>query len=341
MEDEIILSERKKTILFCAIDNYIKLASPITSLLVQQTELTDISTATIRNELNALEAMGFLKQLHTSSGRVPTSKGYRFFVNEVLAKTPKSTKNIANIQADMFARTNNLTDIVENITKTISNTTNYPTVVMLDGLDNLIIQSIRIVYLLSNQVLVLIETNVGAISNTIQSTKNLTMQDCENASKIFTDVFYNKSLSFLTTNINEFNESIKNSMKNYEEVFKLVLNVLNTYQNATSNVSNKGFIKLLENKEYASSAKNILSVLDNKEVLTDVMSTKEDDGITVKIGKENNEASLIDCAVIKAPLVLDGKKIATVGVIGPERIDYATVASVLKFVSDEMKKRRD
>ena len=62
MEDEIILSPRKKTILFCAIDNYIKLASPITSLLVQQTELTDISTATIRNELNALEAMGFLKQ---------------------------------------------------------------------------------------------------------------------------------------------------------------------------------------------------------------------------------------------------------------------------------------
>lgn len=339
-DDELILSDRKKTILFCAIDNYIKLASPITSLLVQQTELTDISTATIRNELNALEAMGFLKQLHTSSGRVPTSKGYRFFVNEVLAKTPKMDKSIANIKSDMFARTNNLTEIVDNITKTISNTTNYPTVVMLDGLDNLNIQSVKIVYLLSNQVLVLIETNAGAISNTIQASNNITKQDCENASKIFTDVFYNKSLNFMMRNINEFNENIKNSMKNYEEVFKLVLTVLNSYQSATSNVSNKGFIKLLENKEYANSAKNILSVLDNKEVLTDVISSNEGDGITVQIGKENNEKSLSDCAVIKAPLILDGKKIATVGVIGPERIDYATVASVLKYVSDEIKKRR-
>ena len=82
-----VLSDRKKTILFCAIDNYIKQASPITSLLVQQTELHDISTATIRNELSTLEAMGFLKQLHTSSGRVPTTQGYRFFVDEILKNT--------------------------------------------------------------------------------------------------------------------------------------------------------------------------------------------------------------------------------------------------------------
>ena len=81
-----VLSDRKRTILFSCIDNYIKQASPITSLFVQQTELHDLSTATIRNELAALEAMGFLKQLHTSSGRVPTAQGYRFFVNEVLKR---------------------------------------------------------------------------------------------------------------------------------------------------------------------------------------------------------------------------------------------------------------
>ena len=341
MEEDIILSDRKKTILFCAIDNYIKLASPITSLLVQQTELTDISTATIRNELNALEAMGFLKQLHTSSGRVPTTKGYRFFVNEVLKSTPKPNKNLASIKESMFARTNNLTQIVESITKTISDTTNYPTVVTLDGFDNLIIMSIKIVYLLSNQVLVLIETNVGAISNTITASNNLTIQDCENASKIFTDVFYNKTLNFMMRNINEFSDNIKSSMKNYEEVFKLVLTVLTSYQNTTSNVSNKGLIKLLENKEFNASAKKILNVLDNEEALTGVMSTNEEDGITVNLGKEINNNNLTECAVIKAPLILDGKKIATIGVIGPERIDYATVASVLKYVSDEIKKRRN
>ena len=161
------LSDRKKTILFSAIDNYIKQASPITSLLVQQTELHDISTATIRNELATLEAMGFLKQLHTSSGRVPTTQGYRFFVNEVLKNTTYNQKALKQIQGEMFARTNNLSEIVDSIAKTISSTTNYPTVVMLDGLDNLVIQSIKVLFMISGQVLVLIDTNAGAISSTI------------------------------------------------------------------------------------------------------------------------------------------------------------------------------
>ena len=333
------LSPRRKSILFCAIDNYIKLASPITSLLVQQTELHDISTATIRNELSTLEAMGYLKQLHTSSGRVPTSKGYRFFVNEILRDAKIDNDSLNEVKNQMFARTSNLSDIVDTIAKTISNATNYPTVVMLDGFDNLMVQSIKILYLLSGQVLVLVETNIGAISNTVSAPSTITKQDCDNASKIFSDVFYNKSVSFMMQNMNDFNSSIKQSMKNYEEVFKVVLSVLSSYQNNTnSNVSNKGLIKMLESPEFNTNAKNILSVLDDKDALSDVFSTtEEENGLTVKIGEENALQTLSDCAVIKTPLILDGKKIATVGVIGPERIDYATIASVLKFVTDNIK----
>lgn len=335
-----VLSNRKKTILFSCIDNYIKQASPITSLFVQQTELHDLSTATIRNELATLEAMGYLKQLHTSSGRVPTTQGYRFFVNEVLKNTPKNTSALKMVKDQMFDRTNNLSEIVDSVAKTISNTTNYPTVVMLDGLDNLIVQSIKIIFMISGQVLVLIETNAGAISSTISAPSNITKLDCDNASKVFSDIFQGNSVSFMMQNMNEFSLSIKTSMKNYEEVFKLVISVLSSYQNnASSNVSNKALIKMLESPEIASveKAKNILSVLDDKQSLQDVFEGSEADGITVKIGKENNLEKLNDCAVIKAPLILDGKKIATVGIIGPERIDYATVASVLKFVSDKLK----
>jgi len=337
-----VLSDRKKTILFCAIDNYIKQASPITSLLVQQTELHDISTATIRNELATLEAMGFLKQLHTSSGRIPTSQGYRFFVNEILKSTPKNAKALTEVKGEMFARTNNLSEIVDSIAKTISSTTNYPTVVMLDGLDNLIVQSVKVLFMISGQVLVLIDTNAGAISSTISAPSNITKQDCDNASNIFTDIFSGQSVSFMTQNMDTFSLSIKNSMKNYEEVFKLVISVLSSYQNNTSsNVSNKTLIKMLESPEISSveKAKNILSVLDDKQSLQNVFDTSSEDGITVKIGSENKLDKLNDCAVIKTPLILDGKKVATVGIIGPERIDYATVASVLKFVSDELKNK--
>ncbi len=337
-----MLSTRRSNILFNAIDNYIKQASPITSLLVQQTEFHNISTATIRNELNTLEAMGYLKQLHTSSGRVPTTKGYRFFVNHILQTTESNTNALKEIKNQMFSRTRNLSEIVDSISKTISNTINYPTVVMMDGLDNLIVKSVQVLFMISNQVLVLIDTNVGAISNTVSAPQNITRQDCDNASQVFTDIFKEKSINFMTQNISTFNESIQKSMQKYEEVFKLVLSVLSSCQNNTnSNVSNKGLIKMLESPDFSSveKAKNILQVLDDKQSLHDVFDTTNEEGITVKIGSENNVRELSECAVIKAPLILDGKKVATVGVIGPERIDYATVASVLKYISDELKNK--
>ena len=335
------LSDRKKKLLYNAIDNYIKVASPITSLFVKQTNLHDLSTATIRNELNALEAMGYLKQLHTSGGRVPTTKGYRFFVNETLKNSKFYNGCLDDIKGELFARTNCLSEIVDSISKVVSTKTNYPTVFMFDGFDNLIVESIKVLYLINSQVLVLIETNAGAISNTIGASSSITKQDCENASKVFSSIFIGKNIKFLNQNIDVFNTSIKNCMKEYEEVFKLVLEVLDVYYNKTkSKVSNKGLIRLLDSPEFdTDKAKNILSVLDDNSSLEDVMATDDNSEITVNLGDENGLEKLPDCAVIKAPVILNGEKIATVGVIGPERIDYASVAGVLKFITDEVKNK--
>ena len=335
------LSDRKKKLLYSAIENYIKVASPITSLFVKQTNLHDLSTATIRNELNALEAMGYLKQLHTSSGRVPTTKGYRFFVDETLKNSKFYEGCLQDVKEDLFARTSSLSEIVESISKVVSTKTNYPTVFMFDGFENLIVEQIKIIYLINNQVLVLIETNAGAISNTISANGEITKQDCDNASNVFSNIFVGKNIKFLNQNIDLFSSSIKKCMKEYESVFNLVLEVLEVYYNKTkSKVSNQGLIKLLESPEFnTNKAKNILSVLDDDDSLGDLMTTNEGEQITVNLGEENNNEKLSNCAVIKAPVILNGEKIATVGVIGPERIDYASVASVLKLITDEVKNK--
>ena len=327
------LSDRKRILLYNAIDNYIKVASTITSLLVKNSTLHDLSTATIRNELSALEEMGYLRQLHTSSGRVPTAKGYRFFVNETLKNSSYDKRSLKKVKQEMFSRTNNLSEIVDSISKAVMGATNYPTVFMFDGFQNLIIEDIRIVFLLQGQVLVLIDTNVGAISNTISSSASITKQDCDNASRVFSNIFSGKPIEFLTQNINSFSDSVKKSMAEYEEVFKLVLEVLGTYYDRTkSNV--KGVTKLLtvENEQ----AREIMEVLGSDRKLKEVMDTQEDSSVTINIGEENNQSGLSHVAVVRAPIVYDGKKIATVGVIGPDRLDYASVAGVLKFVTDEI-----
>lgn len=337
------LGLRKKQILFSAIDNYIKVASPITSLLVKDTEMHDLSTATLRNELSALEAMGFLKQLHTSSGRVPTTKGYRFFVNEIIQNTTVSSHELKNVKDNLFTRTNNLSEIVKSIADALTSATNYPAVVVLDGFENLKVLSINIMPLIGGQILIIIDTNAGVISNTLNSTLNVDKEVYENASKIFSDVFSNKTVGYLMHNAHEFSDKITNALKAYEEIFKLVLFVLDNYANPDNpNVTSGGIVKLLDSPEYSSieKAKDILNILDDKKQLKDIFDTSHTDGISVKIGEENQNQALVNCAVIKTPIVIDGNKIATIGVIGPERIDYASIASALKLIADQINDNR-
>ena len=119
------LSERKKQILCMAVEEYIKDSAPITSGGIKDKGL-DCSTATLRNELNALEAMGFLKQLHTSGGRVPTVQGYRFYVENLLSGVKATDKELEDVRALISSRTNSLNEIISGIAKIVSHATNYP-----------------------------------------------------------------------------------------------------------------------------------------------------------------------------------------------------------------------
>ena len=152
------LSERKKHILQVAIDSYIASSSPITSGALKDLSALGCSTATLRNELNALEAMGYLKQLHTSGGRVPTAQGYRYYVETMLSSFHATNAELEKVRRIIEEKTASLSDLVSSIAKVIGEATNYPTVVMLSGVENLVLQDFQIIPLLSQEVLVLIGT---------------------------------------------------------------------------------------------------------------------------------------------------------------------------------------
>ena len=133
MKDEIKISDRKREILFNAVESYIENASPITSEKVQSSLFTNLSSATLRNELNALEQMGYLKQLHTSSGRVPTTKAYRFYVDNLLNNNTFDEKIINEIKDKFVVRSTFLSDVLNDIAKSINEITNFPTYVKIKG----------------------------------------------------------------------------------------------------------------------------------------------------------------------------------------------------------------
>lgn len=210
------LSERKIKILNIAVEEFIKDSAPITSGSVKDKTALNVSTATLRNELNALEAMGFLKQLHTSGGRVPTAQGYRFYVENLLKDVKATNKELDDVRKIIENRTQSLSEMISKIAKIISKATNYPTVVMVNGIENLVLTEFKIIPLLEEKCMVLIGTNYGYISNTMDFAAS--MENCQDASNYLTKYFKGETMGYMLENIDEYMKGMSGEIKAFQGV---------------------------------------------------------------------------------------------------------------------------
>ncbi len=339
-DDEIVLSDRKKQILLSAVEDYIQEASPITSSVIQHKCAKDLSTATLRNELNALEAMGYLKQLHTSSGRVPTSKGYRFYVNSMMGDLPLDKDVLAEIHALFEKRTVYLGDMINEIASVISKATNYPTIVMMKGFEKLVIKNIKIIPLLTKQALILIETNSGVISNSMEAQDTIPQQSYIDASNLLTQTFQNCTVAEMIKGMEGHKQEMSKQLSEFSVIFDTVIKSLSSLVDRLSqngHITAKGELKLLGNPEYSDpeKAKQVIDILSNPNEIKEVFEEDTTSDISFKIGNEIPVKELKDCSIAQADYKVDGESIASIGIIGPQRMDYAKIASALKFVVGE------
>lgn len=323
------LSERKKKILCSAVEEYIRDCSPITSGGIKDTTLLNCSTATLRSELNALEAMGFLKQLHTSGGRVPTAQGYRYYVENLLEEGSATSKELDEVKDIITSRTSSLNDIVSKIAKVVSKATNYPTVVMMDGYENLVLSEFKLLPLIEDKVMVLIGTITGYITETIDV--KASVQDCDDASKYLTNHFKGETLGYMIENIEQFEKGMHGEIAAFQAVVNSLIHGLKRLNKQRYlDVRREGSVKLLEDN--IEEGKKILNVLENENELSSMLEMSGKGDVEVTVGDENDS-----CSVVKAPICVNGKQLASIGVIGPQRMDYAGIASALKVVIDSLK----
>lgn len=333
------LSERKKMILFSAVEDYIANATPITSGAVHSKYVKDISTATLRNELNALEAMGYLKQIHTSSGRVPTTKSYRVFVNDLMKTTSFDKKSLEQVKHIFNERSLYLSEIVDKITTKISNITNYPAVFVINGYDKLIIESIKIFPLIDKTAIILIGTRSGVVNQNIAITSDITEKNCIDASNFLTSHFKGKTIKEMMENITCLKRELFKDIKNYETLFNNIVDGMMKFI-SNSSCAFKGAVKLLNNPEYQNikSAKEVINFLDNEGEIKNLFTPEQtSEDINITIGKENEREELKNCSIIRANYNIDGENVASIGIIGPERMDYARLTGALKYIVDELK----
>lgn len=324
------LSERKIKILNIAVEEFIKDSAPITSGSVKDKTALNVSTATLRNELNALEAMGFLKQLHTSGGRVPTAQGYRFYVENLLKDVKATNKELEEIKSVIENRTQSLSEMIGKIAKLISKATNYPTVVMMNGIENLVLSEFKIIPLLDEKCMVLIGTNYGYISNTMDF--SATMENCQDASNYLTKYFKGETMGFLLANIDEYMKGMSGEIEAFQEVVNNIIKGL-TKMNRQKLLNAEGAMDLVEHEEDFNETKKIMKLLRDEDELIEVLD-KTDDKISADVGEKG-------VSVVKAPILVGGNKLASIGVIGPQKMDYSGIASALKVVIDELNKRNE
>lgn len=327
------LSDRKKKILQLVVDDYISTAQPVSSKSITEKYMKDISSATVRSELAGLEELGFLSQLHTSSGRVPSIEAYKLYVSELMDKSKLSLKEVGAIKEAFKGHADNLETVVKNAVKVISDLTDYTSVGYTSHSDKDKIVKIDIFRYKVNQALLLIVTENTLIRDKfINIPEAMTDGQIMEASNLISNLFVGKEFG----EIIKLGDVIKEEFESYREIFESVMTAIEDYivKNNTE-VILEGEGKILNHPEYtdAEKVKNFLSVVTSKSKLAELMSEDNDNiEISIKIGGEGEKEMPSDCSLVTATYSASGVKIGTYGVIGPLRMDYQKVISVLEGV---------
>ena len=332
--DENEKNKRKRAIVLIAVDEYIKTAQPITSGQLNM-HFKDISSATIRNELNALESMGYFKQLHTSGGRVPTGLAYKEYVNSLLQGNKLNFNAIKKVVSQYEDRSVSLINTLSTLAKRLSKITNCPAVLVQHGLQNLTIENIQIIPLIQKDALLLVETNAGVIDDNMSLDPSVDRAACGEASDYLTKHFKGKTIEYMVENINDVCLKAGAQIAEFKAVIDNVANALIGVIKTKYDVSNENPTKMLDglNKTEIDDTKNVFEFLENADNVIDVIKSKGDD-LNFTVGEEDER--LKGGMMMSAPILINGVPIASLALVGPKRIDYANVAAALKFIVSQI-----
>ncbi len=339
--DTFKLNDRKRQLVLGVVESYIENALPVTSERVQSNLFNSLSSATLRNELSALEEMGYLKQLHTSSGRVPTTKAYRYFVNHLIENQNFDVDVMEQVGQRFKERSGFLLQTIDDVAKKIGEIIEYPVFIKTSGYEELVVKGINIIPLITGQALMLIQTNEGIINNTFNLKPYITEEHCKDASKFLSTNLCNKKVADILENFDVYNNMFKKQINYFNDLFTSLTEMLKLYvTKGTSSVVRGNTTKLLEKPELkdVNSVKKFLNIVENEDSIKEIIENIDEhsNNIVFSIGEENQSEEFNNYSIVKANYTLPNGITASIGVLGPERMDYAKIASALKFIVDEM-----
>ena len=325
-----MLDDRKKRILQAIVDEYVNTAEPVSSGAISKKKGLDFSSATIRNEMSELEKSGYLEKTHTSSGRIPSVKGYRLYVDELLKEDNISLEEIKFIKEKLQIKANQIEDLTKIASNTLSEITHYTTVAIGPKVTKQIIKEIKFVLLGSRMLMAVILTNTGMIKETIINFGEDIYEDqIETINLLFNSKLQGKPLEKINEPLDEY---IFTEMKSSASMIKTIIEQLNKVIYEESKLYLEGTNKSFDLPELskAETARNFINILENKSEVVDLLDNEISKDINVYFGDELDDENLKDFSIVT--LKSDEKDLGTIGIIGPKRMNYSKIISVMRYI---------
>lgn len=324
------MDERKFRILQAIIDDYILTAVPVGSRTISKKYDMGLSSATIRNEMSDLEELGYLDQPHVSAGRIPSVKAYRLYVDQLLKSGKIPDTDPETIRAHFSTRMQQMEDVVARAAQVLSSLTHYTALVMPPKGQELTIRHIQLVPVTTTSALVVIVTNSGIIKDAVIRTSEALDSDALYAiSRMLTEQLSGHTIRESQSILNGVSRGFQQNQELLSGISSLVSQVDNTA--AAGRVMIGGSSNILNYPEYSDveKAKNFLALLETKERLVELLSQQGQMAFTVRIGPETGIEEISDCSVVTATYSIGSNSHGTIGVIGPTRMHYSRVLSIL------------
>ncbi|WP_110926922.1 heat-inducible transcriptional repressor HrcA [Bacillus massiliglaciei] len=332
-----MLTDRQLLILQAIIEDFIHTAQPVGSRSLSKKEEISFSSATIRNEMSDLEEMGYLEKTHTSSGRVPSEKGYRYYVDHMLS--PKSLKkNEVKILRSVFAeRIYELEKVVQKSARILSELTNYTAIVLGPKVKDNKLKRIQIVPLSPETAIAVIITDTGHVENKMISLPpSFDMGEIEKMVNILNERLAGVPLPELKNKIfKEVAVVLRRHIHNYGTIVSALMDSFAV--NTPEKLFFGGKTNMLSQPEFhdIDKVRSLMSMIEQEKGFYDLMQ-QNPSGITVKIGRENQNTVLENCSLITATYSIGDEKVGALAILGPTRMEYSRVISLLSTFSNDL-----
>ena len=327
-----MIGTRQKELLKEIVEEYVKTARPVGSKSL--CKKFKCSSATIRNDMAALENLGYLEKTHISSGRIPSEEGYRYYVDNLMEARKISGEDLMKLQTIFNNKELEINDAISKSLEIISDMTNYTSVVLGKASSDNKLQKVEVVPLSEKQLIAIVITDSGHVENkSITLEENISSEDVSKTTELLNKMLVGTPIDDVPSKLEfEIKPIIRNYVQNYEAVYNAFYSALSNFT-SERDVRFSGKTNILKQPEFntVDDVKNIIGKFESKDMVSEIEETGDE--VKVYIGSESEIDDNV--TVVKTKYKAHGKE-GTIAIIGPKRMEYERVINMLEFIKEHI-----